>query len=249
VLRHALLCLMRPPLWFLSTAVVAATILPSACAWAGPTGLNVVPTTDLVPFHQVNVVLQNGNTAIDGRGSVWHQPQPVPQLEIGLPWDSEGGLDVAPSDPPDDYRPIFNLKRTMLAEDYRWPAVAIGALQLGPGFTPAGFLVASKTLNYDDIQYQKFRAHHRNIKLRGIRAHAGFMQVGELSRALIGMDIEVSDHFVIYTDWMSGAMNALSLGGVVVFNRANSVIVALLKENDQDRVSGVLVNFTHTFDW
>lgn len=246
--HHASRCLVRPPLWVLGTAVFA-TILRAASACAGPTGLNVIPTTDLVPFHQVNAVLQNGNTAIDGRGSVWDQPQPVPQVEIGLPWDFEGGLDAAPSDPPDAYRPIFNLKRTMLTEGYYWPAVAIGALQLGPDFTPAGFLVASKTLNYDDIQYQKFRAHHRNIKLRGIRAHLGFMQVGELSRALIGTDIEVSDHFVIYADWMSGATNALSLGGVVVFNRTNSLILALLKENDQNRVSGVLASFTHTFDW
>ncbi len=37
-------------------------------------------------------------------------------------------------------------------------------MQLGVGFTPNYFLVLSKTLNYWQIQYQKFRAHHRNIK-------------------------------------------------------------------------------------
>lgn len=226
-----------------------AAVLVNTPAAAGPTGLTVIPTTDLVRFHQVNAVLQNGNTTLDGRHAFFHDVQPVPQLEFGLPWDVEGGVDVAPADPPNEYRPMFNLKWTMLAEDYRVPAVAVGALQLGPGFTPGGFVVASKTLNYAAIAYQKFRAHHRNFRLHGIRVHAGFLQVGALPHAMLGCDVEVSDHFVVWADWVSGAKNALSLAGVVVVDQKNSLFVALLRENDESRVGGILFNFTHTFDW
>jgi len=227
----------------------AAAIFASVPAAAGPTGLAVIPTTDLVRFHQVNVVLQNGNTTVDGRHAFFRDVEPVPQLEVGLPWNIEGGIDVAPADPPGEYRPFFNLKWTMLAEDYRVPAVAIGVTQLGPGFSPAGFVVASKTLNYDEIEYQKFQAHHRNLRLHGIRAHAGVLQVGALTHAMLGCDVELSEHFILWADWISGAKNALSLAGVVVFDRQNSLFVALLRENDENRLSGVLFNFTHTFDW
>ncbi len=37
-------------------------------------------------------------------------------------------------------------------------------------------------------------------------------------RALVGTDIEVSDHFIVEADWISGAQNSVSLGGVFVIN-------------------------------
>ena len=227
--------------------IVLAALLPIA-AQAAPTGLNQIPTTDVVPLHQLSLQLQNGNSEVSGSASVFHQPQPVPQSEYGLPWNAEAGLDVAPSDPPDDYRPLLNVKWSPLHEDYRIPAAAVGATQLGVGFTPNYFFVLSKTLNYDAIQYQKFRAHHRNRKLRGIRLHTGILRTGNAWEALVGTDIEVTDQFIVYADWLSGASNAVSLGGVLVINQHLSFQASLLRENDQDRLSGVLANITYTFD-
>jgi len=228
---------------------VVLLALMATPVWAGPTGLNIIPTTDVVPFHQLNVGLQNGNSEVLGRTSVFHRPEPVPQVEVGLPWNIEGGLDVVPANPPHDYRPQLNLKWTALTEGDHWPAMAVGASQLGVGFTPNYFLVLSRTLNYEQIQYQKFRAHHRNIKLRGIRAHAGIMRTGNAWCALVGTDVEVNDHFVVYSDWMSGSQNAVSLGGVLVIDRENSITASTLRGNQEDRVSGMLVMFTHTFTW
>ncbi|TMB11829.1 MAG: YjbH domain-containing protein [Deltaproteobacteria bacterium] len=228
-------------------ALVLACLVPVA-AQAAPTMLNQIPTTDLVPERQVSLQLQNGNTEVSGRSSLFHQPELVPQSEFGLPWNLEAGLDVAPSDPPHDYRPILNLKWRPLREDYRVPAVALGAMQLGVGFTPSYFLVLSKTLNYQQIQYQKFRAHHRNIKLRGIRLHTGMLRTANAWRALVGTDAEVNDHFVIYADWISGAPNAVAVGGVFVIDRQNSIQASVLRGNVEDRVSGLLVGITHTFD-
>lgn len=227
--------------------LLLAVLLPIA-APAAPTGLNQIPTTDLVPVGQLSLQLQNGNSEVSGSSSVFHQPQPVPQSEYGLPWNIETGLDVAPSDPPDDYRPELNVKWSPLHEDYRIPAAAVGATQLGVGFTPNYFVVLSKTLNYDAIQYQKFRAHHRNRKLRGIRLHTGVLRTGNAWEALVGTDIELADHFVVYADWISGAANSVSLGGVLVINQHLSFQASLLRGNDQDRLSGVLANVTYTFE-
>jgi len=223
-----------------------AVLLPIA-AQAAPTGLNQIPTTDLVPIGQLSLQLQNGNTEVSGPSSMFHQPAPVPQSEYGIPWRIETGLDVAPSNPPHDYRPVLNVKWSPVHEDYRIPAAAVGALQLGVGFTPGYYLVLSKTLNYDAIQYQKFRAHHRNLKLRGIRLHSGILGIGNVWHALVGTDIELSDHFIVYSDWISGASNSVSLGGVFVFNQHLSFQASLLRGNDQDRLSGFLANITYTF--
>src|SRR5437867_9059679 len=136
--------------------VLLLLCLVPVAAGAAPTGLNQIPTTDLVPEKQLTLQLQNGNTEVSGRSSLVHRPEPVAQSEFGLPWNLEAGLDVAPSDPPHDYRPAMNLKWNPVREDFRIPAVAVGAAQLGVGFSPSYFLVLSKTLNYGEIEYQKF---------------------------------------------------------------------------------------------
>jgi hypothetical protein len=217
-------------------------------AQAAPTGLNQIPTTDLVPVGQVTVQLQNGNTEVNGDSSVVHQPELTPQSEFGLPYDMEAGLDVAPSDPPHDYRPMLNLKWSPLHEGYWVPGGAAGVTQLGVGFTPNYFVVLSKTINYGQLQYQKFRAHHRNIKLRGIRVHAGILRTANAWRALVGTDAQVSDRFVIYADWISGGQNSMSLGGVLVLTQHDSIQASFLKGNDEEEPNGVLVAITHTFD-
>jgi len=127
--------------------------------------------------------------------------------------------------------------------------VAVGVSQLGVGFTPNEFLVLSRTINYQQVQYQKFRAHHRNLKLRGLRAHAGILRTANAWRALLGTDVELSDHCVLYADWISGAPGAVSLGGVLVIDREDSITASALRGNREDRIGGVLVNYTHTFSW
>jgi hypothetical protein len=228
--------------------VVVLLVLGRSLAWGAATGLNQIPTTDLVPENQILLQLQNGNFDVRGRDSMFHQPQLTPQSEIGLPWSLEGGIDVAPSDPPDDYRPVMNLKWRPIDEDHLIPAAALGVSQLGIGFTPSYYLTLSKTLNYDEIQYEKFRAHHRNVKLRGIRLHAGVVGTDNVWKAMVGTDIEVNDWVVLYADWLSGASSSVSLGGIVILTVHTNLQVALLRENDQDRLTGLLLAVTHTFD-
>jgi hypothetical protein len=232
------------------TRVALAVLLCAGTAWAAPTGLNVIPTADLVPWHQFTLQLQNGNSNVRGDHPVYQAPQPVLQFQGGLPYHLEAGLDVLPAHPPsDDYRPALNVKWRPIEESYRVPAIAVGAEQLGVGFNPAYYAVMSRTLNFEQIQYQKFRAHHRNIKLRGIRLHAGIMKTVNAWRAMLGTDIEISDHFVFYADWMSGRSDSVSLGGVFVIDHDDSVQASLLRANDEDRLTGVLVAYTHTFSW
>ena len=228
-------------------ALLVVGLLPLA-ARAAPTGLNQIPTPDLVPWKQLTLQLTNNNTNVTPNLPLWRAPQVEGQSQFGLPWNMEAGLDVAPYNVQQDYRPVLNIKWVPINEDYYVPATAIGVTQLGLGFTPGYYLVASKTLNYEQIAYQKFRAHHRNIKLRGIRIHAGILRTSNAWEALLGTDIEVSDHFIIYSDWISGSDNSVSLGGVVVITRHFSLQASLLRGNNQDRLSGMIAAITYTFD-
>ena len=223
--------------------------LSPMAAQAAPTGLNQIPITDLVPPGQLWLQLANLNTQIRGHDSLFNGPQLSPQSEFGLPWNMEAGLDVAPASGNVDYRPIVNLKWAPLHEDYYVPAAAVGVSMLGVGFAPNYYLVLSKTLDYAQIQYQKFRAHHRNIKLRGVRLHTGVQYDGYRWEALVGSDIEVSDHFIIYADWISGSQNSVSLGGVIVFDQHNSIQAALLRRNNEDNLTGLIIQIAHTLDF
>ena len=228
-------------------ALLVVGLLPLA-ARAAPTGLNQIPTPDLVPWKQLTLQLTNNNTNVTPNLPLWRAPQVEGQSQFGLPWNMEAGLDVAPYNVQQDYRPVLNIKWVPINEDYYVPATAIGVTQLGLGFTPGYYLVASKTVNYSEIAYQKFRAHHRNIKLRGFRVVAGIQGSGNAWQALVGSDYEVSDHFIVEADWISGAKNSVSLGGVLVINQHDSVTLALLRQNDMNRLSGVVLQLTHTFD-
>jgi hypothetical protein len=228
-------------------ALLVVGVLPLA-ARAAPTGLNQIPTPDLVPWKQLTLQLANGNTSVTGSAPVWRVPQVQGQSQFGLPCNMEAGLDVGPYNAQLDYRPELNIKWVPIQEDYYVPAAAIGVTQLGVGFTPGYYLVASKTVNYDEIAYQKFRAHHRNIKLRGFRVMAGIQGSGNVWHALVGSDYEVSDHFIIEARLDLRRQECRVARRRPRHQQHDSATLALLRQNDMNRLSGVILQLTHTFD-
>ena len=229
--------------------VIAIVCVSRACAWASPTGLVQIPTAQTLAPRQVNLSLQNGNTSVAEQPTLVQEPLPLVQSQSGIVPDIEGGLDVVPSKPPGEYRPEANLKWRIVDEGEWQPAGAIGAAQLGVGFAQSYYAVLSKTLNYTSIEYQKFRAHHRNIKLRGFRIHAGIEYDGYAPRALLGTDLEVSDFLVLSSDWISGRSYAVSLGGSIVFDQNISLTVAGLYGNAGTDHDGLFLQYNLTFSW
>ena len=216
---------------------------------AAPTGLIQIPTAQVLGSRQVTLSLQNGNTQLKDQPNLFHQPQLLYETQGGLGAGLEGGIDVAPSKPPGEYRPEANLKWRFLDEDYTWPSAAVGAEQLGVGFPPAGYVVFTRTLDYAAIENQKFRAHHRNIKLRGYRLHAGMLYDGYGFRALLGADFEITDHLVLASDWISGDRYSASFGGFLVLDQNNSLAVAGLHGNRGQAVDGMFLQYNLNFGW
>ncbi len=233
-----------------TAAALAALAFGVATAQAAPTGLNVIPTADVVPFRQWTLQLQNGNTSVRDDPTVFTQPLPMLQTQCGLfPGRVEAGLDAVSVDSPSDVRAVANLKVVALEEGYEVPAIALGASQLVRGEAPTWYVVASRTLNYSSMQYRKFRAHHRNVRLRGVRAHAGAVRVAGRLRALAGTDVEISERFVLYADWIAGRDMDTTLGGALVLDTRTSVQAAVLAGNGPFRVQGLQLALTRQFAW
>ena len=232
-----------------ATLLIAVLALAGMPVAAAPTGLNTIPTADLIPVHQWTATLQNGNSSVSQSPTLFEQPQPLYQFQFGLTPHLEGGLDFAPAHPPHDYRPQFNLKWKPLLEDYKRPALAVGVATLGPDFQPSTYLVLTRTINYNQVQYNKFKAHRRNIKLRGRRVHAGLIHTADGTFPMLGLDWELSDKVVLYSDWISGGANAATLGGVYALNQHSSITAAMLIGNDAGYPNGMLVNYSRTFNW
>jgi hypothetical protein len=228
---------------------LALFCLACASAGAAPTGLNTIPTPDLVPERQFNAVLQNTNTSLDDHPLVFEQPILLPQLQLGLNDHFEAGADMIPGKTPGHYTAQLNLKYKPLWEDYDRPALGIGIVQPLTDFSPTYYLVVTRTLNIKAILNQRFRAHHRNIKLRGRRVHVGITRTPAGTFPMLGTDLEMSDQFVIYSDWISGSPNALTLGGVYVINDKNSLTASLLYANHEQRINGLLINYSRTGKW
>ncbi|HTQ48501.1 MAG TPA: hypothetical protein VMI75_37350 [Polyangiaceae bacterium] len=219
-------------------------------AGAAPSSLNTIPTADVVPPRQMTLQIQNVDTDWSGAGSVFERPEPAFQAQFGTFTPRiEAGIDAVPIDSPRDYRPVLNLKCLPVEEGDALPAIALGVMQVGPNLVPAYDAVATRTLNYRQMQYQKFRAHHRNLKLRGIRAHLGAFGVRRTLEAMAGADVQLSDHLVIDADWIAGAAHVATLGGAWVLDPQSSVQFALLRGNRDGRIDGFQVAPTHQFTW
>ncbi len=230
--------------------LVLASLALAGAARAAPSGLAIVPTADVVPDRQWTAQLQNGNTALRGSGSLFEQPEPSAQLQAGfLRSRVEAGCDLVAFDSPHDYRAVVNVKALVLPEGWDWPALAVGVAQLGHGLDALGYAVASRTLDYGSLQYQRFRAHHRNLKLRGVRLHAGVIGAAGDPRALAGTDVELSDHAVLQADWISGRGRAATLGLVWVLSARTGLQAALLRGNDTRRLDGLQVGVTRQLAW
>jgi hypothetical protein len=223
-------------------------VVSPACA--STTGLNTIPTTDLVPLHSWIGQMQNSNVSFH-TPSLFTRPDFIFQTQYSFGSRAEWGVDYI--QPPDVDRKelTFNIKELLQNEDQWRPNVAIGignvALRQRPGY----FITFSKTLNYDQQLRERFRAHHRrNRKLLGRRVHFGLMLDGHGTlEPFLGTDLQLNDSLVFQADWINGSGSAVTAGVAYVFPDQRTVLnPALLYSNGTHRVDGFFLNFSHQFN-
>lgn len=229
-----------------ATALLAA----AACiAGAAPTGLNVIPTTDLTPLNNVLFGFANANTSFTGT-PFYRQPLFTAQSEYGLNSNVELGLDYGPTPDLSFFTPVFNAKALLLTEDDNVPNVAVGVMNVALLQAPTYYVTVSKTLNYEEQQAARFRAHHRsNRKLLGRRAHLGMMLDGHgLLQPFAGTDLQISDSLVFQADYVHGSGNNATAGlAYVLPDNKTTFTAAILFSNDTSRFSGISISLVRQF--
>jgi len=218
-------------------------------ALASPTGLNTIPTTDIAPIQSWIAQLQNGNTDFS-TPTLYTTPAPLFQNQFGITPRVEAGADYI-YDQTGQRDLAFNAKGLLFGEDEIRPNAAMGMWNGTARHQPDYYITFSKTLNYDQEQRERFKAHHRrNRKLLGRRIHAGLTYSihGSLN-PFVGTDIQLNDSTVFQADWISGQGNALTGGFAYVMPDQRTVInPALLMSNDRKRIDGFFLNVSHQFN-
>jgi hypothetical protein len=232
----------------------ALLVFPLACAGtaiAGPTGLNVIPTTDLVPSGSWIGGFQNGNTNFTGV-PFYRMPLMTAQTQFSLASWLEAGFDYTPTPDIDQDTLVFNMKALVFSEDEIRPNVAVGIWNVTDMERPGYYLTLSKTLNYEEELTERYRAHHRrNRKLLGRRVHVGAMVDGHgVVEPFLGTDLQLNEVAVFQADWVNGNGNALTAGIAYVLPDQRTVLTpALLFSNSQNRISGFSLNISHQFNF
>ena len=229
-------------------AIVLGLGCLAGSAFAGPTGLNVIPTTDLVPANSWIGAIANTNTSFSDM-PFYRQPLLTEQTQFGLTNWMEAGFDYAQTPDLAHDAMVFNVKALFMTEDDDQPNIAAGLWNVTQGQAPGYYLTISKTLNYAQEQEERFKAHHRrNRKLLGRRVHIGMMLDGHgTAQPFAGTDLQISESIVFQADWIRGTGNSLTAGLAFVLSDQRTVInPALLYSNDR-RQLGISINISHQF--
>src|SRR5579862_5050928 len=106
-------------------AALAGLVAVAAPAWGAATGLNTIPTTDLVPYHSMVLQLQNGNTGFHFP-AFYNAPNLLYQSQFALTPKIEAGIDVIGLPDRDLSEVVLNFKELLQTEDDIRPNIALG---------------------------------------------------------------------------------------------------------------------------
>lgn len=196
-------------------------LLGVACgAGAFPTSSNLIPTADMLEAGSLRTEFENdgapGLFGQDAESYMLLQYAPGPRLEVGLDLYSMG----------DSNSPVFNAKWLALAERPGRPALALGAMELGPDYSPSSYLVATKDVG------------------RNLRMHLGGAFCDGTQALLLGAELQVGRRDYLLTDWASWPAGYVSLGIYHELAPGLAVNLAYGWPNDPEQSGLVLLNIS-----
>jgi hypothetical protein len=167
----------------------AACIILAAVSQAVPTGLNAMPTADIMPFGMTRMEWQ-----LNDSGYLYaptHRRVLGTQTGMG-PGVLEGGVDEVSG-----VGTVYNMKLALSSESYSMPAIAIGVQNVGGHTKNQFYLVGGKIL-----------AGGQQGDTTAIRFHGGVLSDdnGDV-RSMVGGDIYVGGARIT-TDRISGSSTA-----------------------------------------
>lgn len=171
------------------STLVTMLVIGSVAAVACPTGLNVMPTADVLDAGALNIQLElTGETSpLDGERA-W-----ALLTQLGLPGRVEVGVDL--EELQGDAQLLFDAKWQVIEESDISPAVALGLLDINRG-SERGYYVAAA----------------RSIGDGTVRGHAGLLHTDAATAGMLGAEVEVAPCTVVMIDWITGPDGQTGLG-------------------------------------
>lgn len=193
----------------------------AAAGGAAPSGLNVIPTADILPPGSLSLEGETTGTraplASGGDRFALLQAGVTPRLEIGV--DREVG-DV-------DQQPLFNVKWLLLPDGSRAPALALGVQNVARGAQAETYLVATRSFGKP-------------------RLHLGALHSPDTVRLLAGVDVALGNRITFQADHTGGGDGLSSVGLALQLGPRASLTYALLFPAG-DAHTGHLLNLALAF--
>ncbi len=199
---------------FCCISVLMASCLP---AMSAPSGLNVIPTADVLDESMVSLEIESVGTGTPWGGDC----DSFALLQFGVGRGIEFGLDRSTSGSSDHW---LNAKWRVLDESRTTPAVALGTQTVSKNDHPQPFAVATR-------------------RFGRMRLHGGIIDIERKTRCMVGVDHSHGSRFTFQADYISGNENSASFGVVACLNCSLSLTVARSIGNSVDSGDGYVVNF------
>jgi hypothetical protein len=201
---------------------IGLVLLCAHAAHCAPSGLNIMPTTDVLDPGVVSL-----ETESIGPGTPWSADAAVGLLfEIGLGNGWEAGVDHLF----DSGNTWLNVKYRVCEESEARPALAVGLEAIGADAGIQPYLTASKSLG-------------------ATRGHLGMFGIGRTNRAMLGLDRPLSRRVTFQADYVSGAPNALTYGLEINLNDTVALTIARANANSAETEDAYIVNLAWASRW
>ncbi len=192
---------MKRTLFFLFSLLL---LTATTHALAAPSGLNLIPTADLLAPGELALEYQNdGVRLFDGDCNNWAL------VEIGLTDRFEAGVDRCFDGETGTYG---NIKFLLQPESEHQPAISLGVQNLASGDMAQPFLAFAKQVN-------------------GTRLHAGAIRLEGEAEAMLGLEIGLTEPATLVLDHVTGADSASGIGLAVDLSERYSLFVSRILSN------------------
>lgn len=187
----------------------------SLSAWGAPSGLNVIPTADVLDRGTVSLEFETA-----GPGLPWDSGcDDFLLFQIGAGNGVELGVDRCLNDP----ESWINVKWRVLDESDGRPALALGVQGIGYDDVAQPYVVALKTFG-------------------DTRLHTGLLAIDGKTRWMLGADHPLSRQVVLQADYTSGDENSTTFGIAFAVSDSLSLTVARSVGNSAETGNGYIVN-------
>jgi hypothetical protein len=195
-------------------AIALLALIAAPPAWAAPSGLNLIPTADVLADQTVALeYLAEGVQLFDRDCNHWAL------LEAGVGGRLEFGVDRCFSGEGDT---AGNLKYLLSEPAPGRPAVAVGVQALAAGDDPQPYLVAT-------------------AEAGRLRLHAGAVLLGNQGQLMLGLEAPLVRRFGLQIDHITGADNSSGIGVRAELGKSVELTGARLLPNTHLEDDGWLV--------